>query len=563
MEIKGKDILVLGGWGLVGAALCRKLFAYKPKTLILLSLTKEEAEDICDELAAEAGDINLKPAWGNIFVRTEFKDLTRNEILDNQERRTTLAEDVLEQSTDFDHFFLHKLIVEHRPHIVIDCVNSATGLAYQDIYSSGLRVQKELRETRAGKSPDELLAETEKLLCSLYLPQLVRHVQVLYNAMKAVNTRSYVKVGTSGTGGMGLNIPYTHSEDKPSRVLLSKTSVAGAHSLLLFLMGRTPDAPYTKEIKPATAIAWKRIEHGEILRGGQPIPLFDCQIENAADISNSINTHDEGVCTELGRNLEAVFIDTGENGTFSVGEFTAITTDEQMEFITPEEIAETVIWEIEGCASGHDIVGALDAAVLSSTYRAGVMRSLAIQKAKDLAASYDEEVIAFELLGPPRLSKLLWEAHILKRIVGGLNGIKAASAEDLSIRATQLIRDDNNLRSKIISIGIPILMPDGKTLLKGPVVKVPHDPRTNRFEMTPDNLEKWSSTGWVDLRISNMEKWQSRISELLSEASSVGGEITSSQYLRDATFWHPDNSLDEGELVGWIFINEDKGRRMK
>jgi hypothetical protein len=563
MEIKDKDILVLGGWGLVGSALCRKLFEYKPKSLILLSLTKEQAESACNELAGEAGDVKLKPIWGNIFVRTEFKDLTRSEILDNQERRIILAEDVLEQSTDFDHFFLHKLIVEHRPQIIIDCVNSATGLAYQDIYSSGLRVQKELRETRDGKNPDELLVETEKLLCSLYLPQLVRHVQVLYNAMKEVGAKSYVKVGTSGTGGMGLNIPYTHSEDKPSRVLLSKTSVAGAHSLLLFLMGRTPDAPYTKEIKPATAIAWKRIEHGEILRGGHPIPLFDCSIENAVDVSEKIDTHDEGKCTKLGRNLEAVFIDTGENGTFSIGEFTAITTDEQMEFITPEEIAEVVAWEIEGCASGHDIVGALDAAILSSTYRAGVMRSLAIQKARELAASYNEEVIAFELLGPPRLSKLLWEANILKRIAGGLNGVKNASADDLSIQATKLIKEDSSLRSKIISIGIPILMPDGKTLLKGPVVKVPHDPRTTEFEMTLDNLEKWSSTGWVDLRSTNMKKWQNRITDLLSEASRVRGEVTSSQYLRDKTFWHPDEPLDEGELVGWIFINEDKGRRMK
>ena len=49
----------------------------------------------------------------------------------------------------------------------------------------------------------------------------------------------YLKVGTTGTGGMGLNIPFTHSEDKPSRVLLAKSAMAGAHSMLLFLLGRT------------------------------------------------------------------------------------------------------------------------------------------------------------------------------------------------------------------------------------------------------------------------------------------------------------------------------------
>ena len=86
-----------------------------------------------------------------------------------------------------------------------------------------------------------------------------------------------MKIGTSGTGGMGLNIPYTHSEEKPSRVLLSKSALAGAHTLLLFLMARTPDGPITKEIKPAAAIAWKRIGYGEILRGGRPVPLYDAE----------------------------------------------------------------------------------------------------------------------------------------------------------------------------------------------------------------------------------------------------------------------------------------------
>ena len=82
---------------------------------------------------------------------------------------------------------------------------------------------------------------------------------------------------------MGLNIPYTHSEEKPSRVLLSKSALAGAHTLLLFLMARTPGGPITKEIKPAAAIAWKRIGYGEILRGGRPVPLYDVDLDERGD----------------------------------------------------------------------------------------------------------------------------------------------------------------------------------------------------------------------------------------------------------------------------------------
>ncbi|MDP8241285.1 MAG: hypothetical protein P9X24_19525 [Candidatus Hatepunaea meridiana] len=563
MEITNKDILILGGWGLVGTALCRQLLVRNPRSLIILSLTQEQAESACQELAAEAGDTKLIPAWGNIFVRSDFKDLSRDEILNNPQNRMKLSEDVLEQTTSFEHFFLYDLIIKYRPHVIIDCINSATGLAYQDVYSVGLKVHQGLLTTPKGGDVPDLLEEVEKLLCSLYLPQLIRHIQVLYQAMKEAGTQSYVKVGTSGTGGMGLNIPYTHSEGKPSRVLLSKTSLAGAHSLLLFLMGRTPDAPYVKEVKPATAIAWKRITYGEILRHGEPIALYDCPPDRAMEIGEKLDTSISTDLVELNKNLKGIFIDTGENGTFSPGEFTAITTQGQMEFITPEEIAQTVIWEIEGGATGHDIVAALDASVLSSTYRAGVMRSLAIQKMRKLSEDHKDEVVAFELLGPPRLSKLLYEAHILKKIAGSLNNILANSPEELSDKAVQLINEDRILRSKIISIGIPILLSDGQKLLRGQAVKVPHDPRSTIFDATPDNINHWCDTGWVDLRVSNMKKWHDRIGEILKHAGKIGGDDSSSQFIRDATFWHPDDPLDEGELVGWIFINEDKGKRMK
>jgi hypothetical protein len=424
-------------------------------------------------------------------------------------------------------------------------------------------VHNAIKDARQGKSAASLFDDVEKLLCSLYLPQLVRHVQILYQAMKNAGTKSYVKIGTSGTGGMGLNIPYTHSEEKPSRVLLSKACVGGAHSLLLFLMGRTPDAPYTKEIKPATAIAWKNIGYGEIKRGGRPIQLWDCPVDEAQELSDTIDTSQAENCTGLNENLKGVYIDTGENGTFSLGEFTAITTQGQMEYITPEEIAQTVVWEIEGGPTGHDIVAALDASILTSTYRAGVMRSLAIQKMKTLVAQHQDEAPAFELLGPPRLSKLLYEAHLLKRTAGSLNAILATAPEALSDSMLRIITEDRHLRSRIISIGIPILLPDGRKLIKSPVVKVPHDPRRTKFDVNSNLIDAWSADGWVDLRPSNMKHWQDRIKKLLGSSILVEDGDTSSRILRDADFWHPDEPLDEGELVGWIFSYEDKGLRIK
>ncbi len=84
------------------------------------------------------------------------------------------------------------------------------------------------------------------------------------------------------------------------------------------------------------------------------------------------------------KNLKSVFIDTGENGTFSRGEFEAISAQGQMEYVTPEEIADDAIYEIRGGNTGHDIINALDNATLEPTYRAGYLQHSAVDKLEEL-----------------------------------------------------------------------------------------------------------------------------------------------------------------------------------
>jgi len=279
----------------------------------------------------------------------------------------------------------------------------------------------------------DLLEQLDLTLASLNLPQLIKHIQVLFESLKSNEVRMYLKIGTTGTGGMGFNIPYTHSEEKPSKMLLTKSAIAGAHSLLLFLMGRTPGASIVKEIKPATAIAWKEIGIGEIKRGANYINLFDSEPEEAAQFDENILIFEQGSWTELkDEYIESVYIDAGENGYFSLGEFEAITTLGQMEFITPEEIAEIVLQEIKGINTGRDVISALDASILSPTYRAGTMREIALSEMKELEANSEHDSIAFENLGPPRLTKLLYEAYMLKRIDGNLRSLAKADPERLS-----------------------------------------------------------------------------------------------------------------------------------
>src|SRR5262245_38125643 len=557
MDIRGKSILILGGYGRVGQAVARRLAQERPARLLLLSLKREEAEEAVRVVAAEAQGAAVEAAWGDVFALADWKDRPRREVFSEAGNRARLIESLL-GPLDEDaaaEYYLHRLITGERPDVIVDCVNTATGIAYQDIYRTSREAWQAACEGR------DLRQSLETLLVTDYVPQLIRHVQVLYQAMVKAGTGAYIKIGTSGTGGMGLNIPYTHSEEKPSRVLLSKSALAGAHTLLLFLMARTPGGPITKEIKPAAAIAWKRIGYGEIRRGERAIALFDPAPPEVLATGGRFQAVDASKGRATGETLKSVFIDTGENGIFSLEEFSAITTGEQMEFVTPEEIADVVARELIGGNTGHDVINALDNAVMGPTYRAGLMRHWALEKLRDLEKQHDVRSVAFENLGPPRLSKLLFEADLLRRAFGTMAEVRAAAPAEISARAAAVLEDRARPR-EIVSIGIPILLPDGR-LLRGPECKIPAAASGAALEVTPERVEAWARAGWVDLREDNMAVWKARFDRIEAEVAGIPAAESSSRFLRDRQFWGAQGLIQPGKVVGFIFATEEKGARMK
>lgn len=570
MEIRGQTVLLLGGWGLVGSAIIRALVGEEPGRIVLHSLRRAEAEEA---VASHAGrfpaGVELVPAWGNIFVRWELRELDLSGLQDDRRHRRALIEDTMAELTPevLEQATLWRLLAEHRPHIVIDCINTATAFAYQDVFYSVRRVQKVVARVDRGEAGAADLRDViEDHLTTLSLPQLIRHVQILREALRAGGTAAYLKIGTTGSGGMGLNIPYTHSEERPSRVLLTKSSIAGAHSMLLYLLARTPDAPVVKELKPSAAVAWKRIGAGPVLRAGRPIPLYDCPPANAIGVGEALEDEASGwVALETpagtARVLESVFIDTGENGVFSCEEFETVTALGQMEYVTPEEIAVEAVREIKGGSGGREVVSALDGATLGPSYRAGVMRHRALSEMRRLEARHGTASIAFEMLGPPRLSKLLYEAYLLRTSVGSLRGIAEADPERMSAACTALVLEDEGLRARILSIGLPIRLPDGR-LLRGPEMKIPPYKEEAREALAPDSVERWSEAGWVDLKVDNMECWRQRARRLVAQVLALP-EDTSSAVQEDRSYWRIDEPLQVGRVAAWILGVEEAGSRGK
>lgn len=541
MNIEDRKILVLGGYGLVGTAVCRELLSRRPRELQIHSLRLAEAEEAKAELAPEAGKTAITLSAGDLFGLVHEAD--RRERIYSQ--IGPLADD------DLPRHRLYQVITEARPDVVVDCINTATGIAYRDIFGAAADVFGDL-----DKGP--LATEkVEHLLEALYMPRLIRHIQLLYRAMTDAKTRAYVKVGTSGTGGMGLNVPYTHSEERPSRVLLSKSAMAGAQSMLLFLMGRTPGAPITKEIKPSAAIAWKKIEHGPIKRKGKALRMVDARPRPLGERFSSLDAAAGAFRDDY---LETAFIDTGENGLFSLEEFITVSSEQQMELVTPEEIARYLVYEIEGGNTGHDIVAALDGAILGPTYRAGLLRQAAIDRMRALERQHGTYSVAFEMLGPPRNSKLLYEAHLLRLIYPSLDAVRQASPEAVRDALDRLIRETPEEANRICAVGVPILLDSGE-VVRGPEVLVPPD--ADGVAVTPETLETWVRDGWVDLRLANCAKWVDRCQKIHAELAATPAEDTSSRYVRNHTFWDEHGPIQPGKIVGWLLETEEKGWRFK
>jgi hypothetical protein len=220
---------------------------------------------------------------------------------------------------------------------------------------------------------------------------------------------------------------------------------------------------------------------------------------------------DDAAGYERSGRLRVPVVDTGENGVFTRGEFAAITALGQMEYVTPEEIAHTVVLEIRGANTGQDTISALDGSVMDPSYKAGLVRNVALSDLDAVEKESGVPSVALGRLGPPELSKLLFEAELLRRACGSFDAVIAEGPAKLAQKCAEVLEISGVLKTAP-SIGIPILMPDGKSLLRGPRINVPEVVGHNTSVTLGDAAlaDAWARKGWIDLRTANMAIWQAR-----------------------------------------------------
>lgn len=131
-------------------------------------------------------------------MRSEFAHVPREDLLRNH--RKELLEDMYDDfSLAYERSYLVKILRKHEPNVLIDSVNTATGLSYQNAFDAAIKV----RQTLSGNHEQEpfrhgnINEDAERLLLTQSVPALVRHIQILSKASEEIKLENYMKVSNS------------------------------------------------------------------------------------------------------------------------------------------------------------------------------------------------------------------------------------------------------------------------------------------------------------------------------------------------------------------------------
>lgn len=214
-------------------------------------------------------------------------------------------------------------------------------------------------------------------------PKITRFYVDLYKALQGFNKPvHYIQIGTTGTGGLGFNVPFSHGEKLEDLPLIHKGAFAGITTALLTLLSRSfpKNQVVISELKPGLAIFNQQIT-AESFRG---IPL--------------------------------VLIDGGENGRYTYNELAILTS--MMGFTTADRIAERVVAIVSQKTKSQsirqgDVIDSLNQTILHEEKQDNEDKKKILARLK--TQSGPDAVITSGSLGPPSLVRDLILGYVMTK----------------------------------------------------------------------------------------------------------------------------------------------------
>lgn len=555
MSVTNKKVLILGA-GQIGEACALRLISESPESIIVHCLTEMEAKLAVTNLRRYSrSKTTLYPSWGNALVSKDLLLVDQKDLITNPVYRKKLLnfyygyldKNLIKNSS------LYYLLEKWRPDFVIDAINTATVVGYQDDPYS---LPRELIKDSSYKTSDCNDA-IEKLLITNIVPSLIRFTQSLHQAMADLKIKSYIKISTTGLGGMGVNLMYTHgdlNEPGMSSGILGKIAAAGIMHQLFWSLSHTPGINI-KVIVPAALVGWQGAHFGKFRSHGKPIALVDNPQKQLLKFGQSLDNYLHNY-TNLKKEFEMPYVDSGENSAYSLSEMTAITALGQMECVTREEISQAVFETLNG-STRHDLLTFMDHASIGPSFLAALQRQEILNFLKQLSVNKGVPSIATNNLGPT-VSKHLYELYLIQQTTGELfDKFLGLRPSDVARKLETFILSNSQIRTHILSLGLPILLEKDKIII-GNHYLVPKSGDDNTI--TKQNIEKWSSSGWVDLRKTQVIYWQRWIKAAKKDIESSQKNTHMVPLDRN---WQFAKNHDIGEILAYIYTLQGGERRTK
>lgn len=555
-QTNGKTILILGA-GQIGEACALRLIPEAPASIIVHCLTEEEATGIIRNLRHRCpqSSVDLVPSWGDALVTRELMHLGKKDLLANPESRRKLIEYYYGHATEslLETSSLYHLLERWRPEVVIDAINTATVVGYQDDPYS---LPRKITRQASGSSMDWQEAAND-LLATAIIAGLVRFTQSLQHAVTKLGIDCYVKISTTGLGGMGVNLHYTHgdvNEPGMSSGILGKVAAAGVMHQLFWSLSHTPGINI-KIIVPAALVGWQGVHRGEFRSHGKPVALIDNSHKYLLVPGQSL-MNPASDCIDLKKSFEMPYVDSGENCAYSCCEMAAITALGQMECVTREEVAQAAFEAING-STRYDLLTAMDHVSLGPSYVAAVQRHEILSSLRQMSESTGVPSIATNNLGPT-VSKHLYELRLIHEACGdSFDQCLKMEPQAVVRELERLIDADAVTRSHILSLGLPVIL-EGNRLMIGTHHLVPKEHEDDTI--TRDNIDRWADSGWVDLRRQQVAYWQQWLGHMKKHVSAFqnSGHIL----VMDNKNYQSLRDEDYGEVLAFIYSLQNGGRRV-
>lgn len=539
-----KTVLVLGV-GQIGKAITKKIIEHKPERIILHNLTKSESDYCCEHFAKLCSDIELVPSWGDVFLPFKFNKLTsieqqiehKNELL--KFFYSDLSSEVLKKST------LYKLVQKWQPDLIIDAINSGTVL--------GNHYKPELILSKVSASAKIDLNTSVEILLNDFVPKAINFVYTLKLVMEDFKIDKYLKVSTTGLGGMGMNMPYTHGDTPRSSLsfaLMGKISAAGVLHQLLWNLSHTTHLNISLLI-PSTFVGYDctkfepiETDIGLIKKIKQPKKL---QLKEGEKL-----TYFKGTSNDY---LEFPVVRAGENHVYSLYELSALTSLGQMEAITKEEVANAAMEDICG-KSKKNLLNYMDAGMLSPTFAGKVMVEKIKAEIRNLTAQNNTTSIATGNLGVT-VAKRLYEFYMIKSVCPTVNELKNMQAKDLHRLIVEKLEVSINLLKEMLSLGLPVMLDDDNIYI-GEYSLFPD--KGCDLTVTVEHVEKWVSVGWVDLRIKNILFLKKIILDVYNDTQDV---LKEKSFILNRDVSAINDDYDIGEVLAYYYNLQERGRKTR